>query len=105
MISRIWHGWTSHANADAYERLLRAEIFPGIVGRAIPGFHSIELLRRADGDEVEFVTIMHFDSFDAVRDFAGANYESAVVPPKARALLSRFNAASRHYEVIDVRRA
>lgn len=99
MIARLWHGWTSHSDADAYETLLREEIFVGIERRAIPGFRSIRLLRREVGDEVEFITIMEFDSLGAVREFGGADYEAAVVPPKARALLSRFDQRSQHYEV------
>jgi len=103
MISRIWHGWTTPANADAYERLLRTEIFPGILERKIAGFRDIQLLRRVDGAEVEFATIMHLDSLDSVIAFAGPNYEEGVVPAKARALLSRFDATSRHYDIIDTR--
>jgi heme-degrading monooxygenase HmoA len=99
MICRIWHGWTTPENADAYERLLRSEIFRGIAERGISGYHGIELLRRVDGDSTEFVTLMWFDSLEAVRAFAGADYEVAVVPPKARALLARFDARSAHYEV------
>lgn len=99
MISRIWHGWTTPGNADLYEELLKQEIFAGIEKRHIRGFRSIQLLRRDAGDEVEFVTIMVFDSLAAVREFAGEDYEAAVVPEKARALLSRFDARSQHYEV------
>jgi antibiotic biosynthesis monooxygenase (ABM) superfamily enzyme len=99
MISRLWHGWTTPANADAYEALLKTEIFEGIRNRQIAGYRGIHLLRRDVGDEVEFVTIMWFDSIEAVRTFAGEDYEAAVVPPKARAVLSRFDARSQHYEV------
>ena len=99
MISRVWHGWTTPANADAYESLLKTEIFQGIQGRQIAGYRGIHLLRRDLGDEVEFVTIMWFDSTEAVRTFAGEDYEAAVVPPKAIALLSRSDARSQHYEV------
>lgn len=99
MISRIWHGWTTPGNADKYESLLREEIFVGIKNRHIPGYRSIQLLRRNVGSEVEFITIMLFDSLDAVREFAGEDYEAAVVPEKARAVLSRFDARSQHYEV------
>lgn len=99
MICRVWHGWTNHTNADAYERLLREEVFRGIAGREIAGYRGIELLRREAGDEVEFSTVMWFESLDAVRMFAGPTYEQAVVPPAARALLSRFDAQSAHYEV------
>jgi len=99
MIIRIWHGWTTPANADAYERLLNEEIFPGIEAKQVAGYRGIQLLRRVVGDEVEFVTVMRFDSVDAVRAFAGEDYEAAYVPPKARAVLARFDGRSQHYEV------
>ena len=99
MISRVWHGWTTPENADAYEALLKSEIFRGIQDRQIAGYRGIQLLRRSLENEVEFITIMWFDSIEAVRTFAGDDYEAAVVPPKARALLSRFDARSQHYEV------
>ncbi|MBK6489770.1 MAG: antibiotic biosynthesis monooxygenase [Gemmatimonadetes bacterium] len=105
MICRMWHGWTSPSNADAYEALLQGEVLAGIVSRNIAGFHGIDLMRRALGDEVEFVTTMWFDSLDAVRDFAGADYEVAVVPAEARRLLARFDARSTHYEVVERRSA
>ncbi|MDO9412416.1 MAG: antibiotic biosynthesis monooxygenase [Pseudolabrys sp.] len=105
MISRIWRGWTTPQNADAYEALLREEIFPGIVGRKISGFIRIELGRTDAGDEVEFVTIMWFESLAAIEAFAGADYATAVVPPKARAVLKRFDARSQHYDVRDSREA
>ena len=99
MISRVWHGWTTPASATAYEALLKSEIFTGIEGRPIASYRGIHLFRRNLGKEVEFVTVMWFDSIDAVRVFAGDDYEVAVVPPKARVLLSRFDARSQHYEV------
>jgi len=99
MISRVWHGYASPGNADAYEALLKGEIFGGIASRGIAGYRGIQLFRRDLGEEVEFVTVMWFDSIDAVREFAGEDYEAAVVPPKARALLSRFDQRSQHYEV------
>ncbi len=99
MILRIWHGWTTPQNADVYEGLLKEEIFVGIGNRNIPGYHGIRLLRRAAGSEVEFVTIMTFDDLAAVREFAGEDYEAAVVPAKARAVLSRFDPRSQHYEL------
>lgn len=105
MICRIWHGWTTLANGDRYEQLLRTEIFHGIAGRAIPGYEGIELLRRRDGDLEEFVTMMWFDSLEAVRSFAGQDYEVAVVPPAARALLEHFDLRSAHYHVRQPRGA
>lgn len=105
MVSRIWHGWTTPTNADTYEALLRTEIFEGIKNRDIAGFVGIDLLRRDQTNEVEFVTIMWFESLDAVRTFAGADYEVAVVPPAARAVLSHFDARSAHYQVRERRMA
>jgi heme-degrading monooxygenase HmoA len=99
MISRIWHGYTTPENADTYESLLKSEIFTGIRGRAIQGFKEIQLFRREQGNEVEFITVMWFDSLDAVRIFAGQDYEAAVVPPSARKMLKRFDERSQHYEV------
>ena len=99
MISRIWHGWTTPGNADKYEALLKEEIFVVIQNRKIRGFNGIQLLRREVGQEIEFVTIMLFDSLDSIREFAGEDYEIAVVPEKARAVLSRFDERSRHYEI------
>ena len=104
-ISRIWHGWTTPANADKYEAMLKEEIFVGIEERRIKGFRGIQLLRRQAGAEVEFVTIMAFDSLEAVREFAGEDYEACVVPAKARAVLAHFDQRSQHYEVRAERRA
>jgi antibiotic biosynthesis monooxygenase (ABM) superfamily enzyme len=104
MISRIWHGWTTSADADAYEAILKSEVFAGIERRGIPGYRGIHLLRRELGAEVEFVTIMWFESIAAVMAFAGEDYERAVVLPEPRKLLSRFDARSQHYQVVaDVR--
>ena len=104
MIVRIWHGWTTFENADEYESLLKEEIFTGIQNRNINGFRDIQLLRRNTGNEVEFITIMWFDSVDAVREFAGEDYEAAVVPRNARAVLSRFDERSQHYELREERK-
>lgn len=102
-IGRIWHGWTKPENADRYENLLRTEIFPGIEDKNVAGFERIDLFRRDMPGEVEFVTIMWFDSWDAVKRFAGHEYETAYVPAKAREVLARFDARSIHYEVCETR--
>jgi heme-degrading monooxygenase HmoA len=99
VISRIWHGWTSPENADAYERLLRSDVLPGIE-RRVDGYRGAYVLRREAGGEIEFVTITLFDTLDAVRAFAGVDYEVAVVPPEARRLLARFDERSAHYETL-----
>ena len=94
MIMRVWRGWTTEANADAFELFLCKENF-----HSIAGFHGMSVLRLDSAGEVEFMTIMRFDSLDAVRAFAGDRYEDAVVPEQARAMLNRFDTCSRHYEV------
>ena len=100
MISRIWHGWTSFEKAAAYQELLETEILTGIAARQIKGYRGAHLLRRDLEEEVEFVTILWFDSADAVREFAGPDHTAAVVPPKARSLLSRFDDRSAHYQTL-----
>lgn len=98
MIGRIWHGWTTAEDADAYEALLRKEILPGIY--RIEGYRGAYLMRRDGGDEVEFITVTFFETLDAVTAFAGEDHEVAVVPEEARRLLSRFDQRSQHYRVL-----
>jgi hypothetical protein len=100
MISRVWRGWTTPANADRYQQLLLTTIFPGIQKRGVSGYRGIDLHRRTNGPTVEFMTVMFFDSMAAVRAFAGEEYETAVVPPTARELLADFDSSSQHFEVI-----
>ena len=103
MICRVWRGWTTTENADAYERIVRGEVIPGIEERRIPGFLSIDLVRREREDDVEFMTIMWFESLASVRSFTGEDYETAHVPAVAREVLSDFDERSAHYEVLDRR--
>jgi hypothetical protein len=102
-INRIWHGWTTPENADSYQGLLHREVFPGIEAKGIKGYRGITLLRRALPDEVEFVTIMTFDSIDDVIAFQGENYAQCYVPDAARAVLKRWDELSAHYEIIEMR--
>jgi hypothetical protein len=99
MVGRIWQGWTTLENADVYENLLKTKIFPEIKKKGVAGYQSIQLFRRALDDEVEFVTIMWFDSWDSVKKFAGEDYENAYVPTKTREVLLRFDERSKHYEI------
>lgn len=101
MIARIWHGWTTFENADTYENLLLNEIFPGIKNRKIKGYRKISLLKRSLKNEAEFITIMIFDNLGAVKEFAGGDYEHSVVPEKALKLLTRHDATSQHYVIVD----
>jgi len=100
VIARMWRGWTTPENADLYEELLRSTVFPRIESKQVPGYRGIELWRDEQADEVAFVTVMRFDSLDAVKEFAGDDYEQAYVPPEARRLLSRFDERSQHYTIV-----
>jgi heme-degrading monooxygenase HmoA len=94
---------TKPENAERYESLLKTEIFPGILARKISGFQRIDLLRREQDSEVEFITVMWFTAWEAVKEFAGDHMDHAVVPPKARAVLARFDERAQHYEVRESR--
>jgi heme-degrading monooxygenase HmoA len=98
MITRMWRGWTAHDDADAYERFLREDLFPEVA--KLGGFVGARILRRALGDEEEFVTLVTFESLDAVRAFAGADYETPVIEPEAERLLSRYEQRAVHYETV-----
>jgi len=98
MITRIWHGYTKPENADAYHQLLTTKILPGI--HRVKGYHGTYLLRRDLQGEVEFITLTLWESLDAIREFAGQDYETAVVPPEARTLLIRFDERSEHYGTV-----
>ena len=100
MIARIWRGWTTPENADAYQRIVSKEVLPGIVARDLDGDYGAYLLRRRLDDEVEFATILLFDTLEQVRAFAGEDYEAAYVPPRARAVLARFDQRSAHYDTL-----
>ena len=102
-IKRVWHGWTTPENADKYSKLLHDEVFPGIEAKRIPGYSSIELLRRDLDDEVEFVTIMTFQSLQNVIDFQGEDYARCYVPEEAKIVLKRWDDTSSHYEAIESR--
>ena len=99
MITRIWHGYTSRENADAYENLLNHEIFEGIAKKKISGYKGIQLLKREVGDEFEFTTIMWFESIASVKQFMGEDYEKAYVLPEAQKLLIRYDEKSIHCEL------
>ena len=101
MIARVWHGYTTPANADVYEAMLKPELLPGLSSKK--GFRGSYLFRRATGDEVEFITIILWDSLDDVRAIAGADYERAVVPEERRAVLKRWDETATHYEVTSAK--
>ncbi len=97
MIARVWKGWTKAENANAYEKLLREVVYPGL--QKINGYCGGYILRQDGKDETEFVTVNLFKSIEAVKAFAGPEYETPVFEPEARRLLSRVEPIARHYDV------
>ncbi|HEY1943831.1 MAG TPA: SRPBCC family protein [Roseiarcus sp.] len=96
-IARIWRGVAKPENADAYEAMLKPEPLPGI-GRA-PGYQGSYVLKRSIGEEIEFVTILLWESIEAIRAAAGADYETAIVPEARRRYLKRYDPTAAHYEI------
>ena len=97
MIARVWRGWTKTEDADAYEHLLRSVVYPGL--KSISGYQGGYILRQDQADETEFVTVNLFESLDAVKAFAGSEYEVPVFEPEARRLLSKVEPIAHHYDV------
>ena len=103
MIARIWYGWTSRENAEKYERLLREEVLLEIAKRSIPGYKGAEIfIREADHDEMEFITLLRFETLEAVQLFADKDYEQPVIPPECKKLLNRHSEKSRHYRILQI---
>jgi heme-degrading monooxygenase HmoA len=101
MIARVWHGYTMPEHADAYEAMLKPELLPGV--SKVKGYKGSYLLRRNLGNEVEFITIMLWDSIDAIRTAAGhADYETAIIPEARRKYLADYDAKATHYEVASI---
>lgn len=103
MVARVWHGYTTPENADAYEAMLKPELLPGLSSKK--GFRGSYLLRRNVQNvdtrvtEVEFITLILWDSLDDIRAIAGADYETAVIPEERKRVLSRWDAKASHYDV------
>ncbi len=97
MIARIWHGYTKPENADNYEAKLKPELLPGM--SKIPGYKGGIVLRRVLDDEIEFITIMVWESIEALKSVAGPNYGAAIIPEDRLKFLSRYDKQSAHYEI------
>jgi heme-degrading monooxygenase HmoA len=97
MIGRVWRGWTTNDNADAYEKLLDEKVIPGL--KRIEGYDGGYVLRKDGKDETEFVVVNFFESLQAVQAFAGSDYTVPVFEPEARELLAKVEPIARHYDV------
>jgi len=99
VIARVWHGYTKPEYADAYESMLKPELLPDI--SKVRGYKGSYLLRRRTGNEIEFITILLWESIDTIRAVAGADYETAVVPEERRKYLAHYDPKSTHYEIVS----
>jgi heme-degrading monooxygenase HmoA len=97
MIARVWRGSTKPEHADAYEAMLKPELLPGI--SKAKGYRGSYLLRRNADAEVEFITILLWDSIDDIRAVAGEDYENSIIPEERRKYLSRHDPKASHYEI------
>jgi heme-degrading monooxygenase HmoA len=99
MVARVWHGFTRPEHADAYESMLKPELLPGL--SKVKGYQGSYFLRRTAGDEIEFITIILWESLDAIRAVTGPDYETAVIPEERRKYLSRHDQKAAHYDVVS----
>lgn len=100
MVARVWHGYSTPEHAGKYEAMLKPELLPGI--SKVTGYRGSLLLRRNIGEEIEFITVLFFESLDNIRAVAGPDYELAVVPENRRKHLTRWDPRATHYEVASV---
>lgn len=98
LIARIWHGVTPASKADAYFEVLRDDGLKEY--RATRGNRGVIVLRRSEGDRTHFLLLTFWDSFDAIRRFAGPSPERAVYYPQDKDFLLEFEPTVTHYEVL-----
>lgn len=103
MIVRIWHGWTTHENADKYDKIVRTEVFAKVEEKEIPGYRGYQMLRKTHATETEFISMIWFDKLENVSDFAGADYERAHIPDACAQVLKRYQEKAEHFEVASSR--
>lgn len=102
-VKRIWHGWTTQENADKYLDILQNQVIPGIEAKKLEGYRKFEILRLVHPGEVEFVTMITFESIENVIAFQGEDYHKAYVPDAAKAVLKRWDLEIPHYEIVETR--
>lgn len=97
-IIRTWKGLTTIENAPIYEDMLINEVFPAVKKKGVKGLEKVSISVQYKKKEVEFFLILQFDSLDAVKTFAGENYEVAYIPENAKRVLKRYDKTAQHYE-------
>ncbi len=100
-ILRIWKGWTSLENAPIYKDMLTNEVFPAVKKKGVDGLEKVSISTIAREEEVEFFLVLQFDSLEAVKKFAGDDYEKAYIPENAKRVLLRYENTAQHYELLE----
>ena len=98
-IIRTWSGWTTHEKAPAYETFLVDEVFPAVKKSGVDGLEKVSISTRVSKDEVHFFLVLQFSSLDAVKKFAGEDFQKAYIPEKAKELLRRYDNTAEHFEL------
>ena len=98
MVIREWRGRALKARGGAYVEHFNNKVLPQL--RGVTGFVGAHLCCRPKGELVEFVVLTRWESYDAIRGFAGPDVDAAVVEPAAAATLSDFDRLVHHYEIL-----
>ena len=99
MISRHWRGLSKASRAGDYVAHLRRETLPQL--RRIAGFVDVSILRRNTDTAIEFLVVTRWTSMAAIRQFAGDDFVTAVVPPEVREMMIEYDQAVRHYDIVE----
>ena len=102
-IKRVWHGWTTKENADKYQDILLNKVLVGIEAKKITGYRDIQVLRKEHREEVEFVTMMTYDSLENIKALQGEDYKKSYFPQVAQEVLKRWDKEAEHYEIVETR--
>src|SRR5688572_24566475 len=97
MIARMWHGVTEAAKADDYLEYLMKTGIPGY--RSTKGNLEAYVLRRIENDKAHFWTLSFWESLEAIKTFAGEDYERARYYPEDKEFLLEFEPTVQHFEL------
>jgi heme-degrading monooxygenase HmoA len=99
MISRQWKGIAKPGRADDYIEHLRDDTFPQL--SKIPGFAGASIMRRDVAQGTEFLVVTTWESIEAIKRFAGADPEAAVVPVAVQEMMVEYDKRVIHYEIVE----
>jgi heme-degrading monooxygenase HmoA len=98
VIARTWHATATTEDADSYREHFTHSVVPDL--QQIDGYQGAYLLRHDHDGHVELQVLTLWDSLEAIRRFAGADLDSAVVEPAAQAVLATYDTTVTHHTVV-----